>query len=142
MMKQKLIQNSGDYYKKHINTTIDSIVADLPHDITIISGENDAITANKYLLSIFNPNLSPLLSSPCCTSPTLYLPDCSTSSINNIINIITNGFSPINNVFYNDKDEVVSTANVLGVEIMELCKVNKEMLSKFIDNKEKPNKAE
>ena len=119
MMKQKLIQNSGDYYKKHINTAIDSIVADLPHDITIISGENDVITANKYLLSIFNPNLSPLLSSPCCTSPTLYLPDCSTSSINNIINIITNGFSPINNVFYNDKDEVVSTANVLGVEIEE-----------------------
>ena len=123
MMKQKILQNSGDCYKKRINTAIDSIVTNLPHDITIISGENDAITANKYLLSIFNPNLSPLLSSPCCTSSTLYLPDCSTSSINNIINIITNGFSPINNVFYNDKDEVINTAKVLGVEIMELCEV-------------------
>ena len=54
MMKTE-IRSSGmktrDDYRKLINVRIESIVRSLPQDLTIISGENEVIQTNKYLLS-------------------------------------------------------------------------------------------
>ena len=59
-------------------------------NVTIVSGEMDKIKTAKTVLSLLSPNLLiPLLSTPCCVSPTLLLPDCSTISIQHLINIIT-----------------------------------------------------
>ena len=67
-------------HKHYINDAV-KYYSELPDDVTIISGEMDEIQTNKYLLSLFSPSLRHLLSTPCCISPTLLLPDCSTFSI-------------------------------------------------------------
>ena len=61
MKKKVILETSDDDHKKHINEAVNSIVTNLPYDLTIISGENEEIQANKYLLSLFRPTLCPLL---------------------------------------------------------------------------------
>ena len=90
----------------------------------MISGDNEEIQANKYLLSVFSPTLRPLLSTPCCTSPTLLLPDCSTSSIKHLLNIITTGFTSTQEVTDDDNNEINDTANTLSINVKDLVYVD------------------
>ena len=106
--------------RNHITETADNLFASLPLDLNIVSGENQEIQTNKHFLSLLSPALSPLLSSPCCASPTLFLPDFSTSSIKNFITIINHGFISSNTILDSDKIEVMETAKVLSVDILEL----------------------
>ena len=93
-------------------------MAHISNDIRIITGDNEEIQTNKYLLSVFSPTLRPLLFTPCCTSPTRLLPDCSSSSIKHLLNIITIGFTAADEVI--DINEVLETAKLLYVDIKEL----------------------
>ena len=59
-----LTRHGGDVIsKKLFNETVNRIVTHLVSDLKIISGENEEIKTSKYLLSLFSPSLSPLLSS-------------------------------------------------------------------------------
>ena len=61
--------------------------------LTLVSREMDKIQINKNLLPLFSSSLVPLLATHSCISPTLFLPDCSTSSIKSLLNIITSGYT-------------------------------------------------
>ena len=108
-------------------------MANLSNDVKIISGDNEEIQTNKYLLSLFSPSLHSLLSTPCCTYAyqTIILPDCSTYSIRNLINLITNGFSWIDE----RGTHVLLVAELLSIEISMLTK------EKY-NSKQKSNKKE
>ena len=106
--------------KTHINETANYLFASPPLDLKIVSGENQEIQTNKHFLSLLSPALSPLLSSFCCASPTLFLPDSSTSTINNFLNIVQNGFISSNGILDRAKIELMEIAKVLSVDILEL----------------------
>ena len=44
-------------------------------NVSMISGDNEEIQTNKYLLSVFSPSLRNLLSSPLDTYQNIFLPD-------------------------------------------------------------------
>ena len=126
-MKRKDLLESSEDHKTRINEAVNSIATDLPLDITIVSGDNEAILTNRCLLSLLSPVLSPLLSSFCCSPPTLFLPDCSTSSINNIINIANK-----NGVIFGDylspdaRRDMFETAELLCVDNLILMETENE----------------
>merc|ERR1719495_1902763 len=75
----------------HYSNISDAVndMKNISNDVTIISGDNEEIQSNKYILSIFCPTLRQFLS----TSSTLLFPECSTFSIQYLLNIIENGFA-------------------------------------------------
>ena len=89
-------------------------------DVTIISGEMDEIKTNKYLLLLCSPNLIPLLSTPCCISPTLLLPDCSTFSLQHLVNIITTGYTVTEGMSSKEMNEITEAGQLLSVELKNL----------------------
>ena len=97
-----------DNSKKQVDETVNRIITNLVPDLKIISGENEEIQTSNYLLSLFSPSLSPLLSSSCCTTSTLFLPDCSTSSIHNIVELINIGFVFSDYLSWEDRLEIIS----------------------------------
>merc|ERR1719469_1795186 len=84
----------------------------------IISEEGEEIPANMAILSMISPILLPLLSSS--TLPTLILPDCSSSSIKHLLNIITNGFTLSDSVSYKNTNDIVETSQLLEINIANL----------------------
>ena len=64
-----------------------------PREVKIITGDNEVISTNKYLLSFSSQILRDLLKSPCCSpiSTSIFLPDFSSSSVKDLLNIVTNG---------------------------------------------------
>ena len=90
----------------------------IPHDISIICGDKEAIQTNKYLLSVCSPTLRSLLSTPC---QIIFLPGVSISSIRNLLNIINSGFSVSEKISNEDIKEITETALLLSIDINELC---------------------
>ena len=93
----------------------------IPHDVSIISGDNEEIQTNKYLLSVFSPILRNLLSNPGDTSQIIFLPDVSTLPIRNLLNIINSGFSVTEKISNEDIKEITETSQLLSIDITELC---------------------
>ena len=85
--------------------------------ITIISGDNEQIEVNKHLLCFLSPILSSLFSTLCCTSPTIYLPDCSASSIIHFLQIITTGSTTADNVTVDINTVHINTVKINTVHI-------------------------
>ena len=102
-----------------VNETV-KLIKEVPNDVTIISGENDEIQTNKYLLSVFSPTLHSLLSVLCCNSPTILFPDCSTFSIKYLLNIITAGVTVTDRMSVEDVNEITETAQLLSIDMKEL----------------------
>ena len=102
----------------------------IPHDVSIISGDNEEIQTNKYLLSVFSPILRNQLSSPFDTSKIVFLPDVSTFSIRNLLNIIGNGFSITEKISKEAMREITETVQLLSIDITELC--NDENIPQFV----------
>ena len=129
MMKTVSIQDIGEdnNYRTRIKETIESIARTHPQDVAIISGENEEIQTNKYLLSLFSPGLAPLLFSFCCSSSSLILPDFSAYSINNIIGIINNGVSFSDYFSWEDRIEIIEAGKLLFVEDMILNEEEKTL---------------
>ena len=93
-------------------------LAQLPCDVTIVSGDNDNnnIQTNKHLLSVVSPTLRQVFSGG--DSFTLLLPDCTTSSIKNIINIISSTDTD-KDISINDFKELLATSKLLSIEISD-----------------------
>ena len=94
----------------------------IPHDVSIISGDNEEVQTNIYLLSVFSPILRNQLSTSLDTTQIIYLPDFSTFSIRNLLNIINSGFSVTEGESNEDIKEITETAQLLSIDITELCK--------------------
>jgi len=111
---------------EHITEAINSL-ANLPNDLTIITGENEEVHTNRYLLSVFSPTIRHLLFASCCPSSALYLPDCSTSSIKHLLRIIQTGYTATTKATFEEVNEIVNTAKLLSIDIRELSsfKTNK-----------------
>ena len=92
----------------------------------------DEVKINKYLLSLFS-DFSHLLSTPCCISPTLLLPDCSTFSLQHLINIITTGyttgFAVTDGMSSEEINEIKDAANYLSVDLKDLQLGGKQTLN-------------
>ena len=86
------------------------------NDVTIISGDNEEIQSNKYILSLFSSTLRHLLS----TSSTLLFPECSTLAIKYVLNMITNGFVVTQKLSNEDINEITETGQLLSIEIKQL----------------------
>ena len=84
----------------------------IPHDVSIISGDNEEIQTNKYVLSVFSPTLRNLLSSPLETYQNIFLPDFSELSIRNLLNIINSGFIVTEKISREDIKEIKVTAKL------------------------------
>ena len=80
----------------------------IPNDVTIISGDNEEIQSNKYILSLFSPTLRHLLS----TSSTVLLPECSTFSIKYLLNMVNQGFAVTDRISNEAIKEITETAPV------------------------------
>ena len=67
----------------------------IPHDVSIISGDNEEVQTNKYLLSMFSPTLRNFMSTSFnpFENEVIFLPDFSTLSIRHLLNIINSGFA-------------------------------------------------
>ena len=118
----------GDINKKQVVETVQivkSIVTNIVPDIKIISCGNEEIQITKYLLSLFSPSLATLLNSTDGNTPTLFLPDYSTSSINKIINIINDGFIVSEYLSFEDRLEIIGIGKLLFVENMSLIEDEK-----------------
>ena len=101
----------------------------------------DIIKINKYLLSLFSPSLSTLLTA--CISPTLLLPDCSTSTLQHLVNIITTGYTVTEGMSLEEMNEITEAAQLLSVDMKDLRhgrserKVQQKNGGKFHKNKPK-----
>ena len=132
----------GDHHtRKQIDEIVNNIIPNLVPDLKIISGENEEIQSNKYLLSLFSPGLAPLLSSSCCSPTTFFFPDFSTFSINDIINIINNGFILNDNLSWEDSLEIKEIGKLLFVENMILIEDGKFLNEKQIEDKMVPTNS-
>ena len=108
-----LIQVGGDNaYHNNIKDAV-NFMTNIPNDVTIISGDNEEIESNKYILSLF----SPILRSALSNSSTLLLPDCSSLSIRYLLNIINTGFSVTEKLSNGHVIEIIRTAKLLSIEI-------------------------
>ena len=130
MTNQLHIQSNEEDYHKYINEAVNFTMPNLANDITIISGENEEIRTSKFLLSVFSPYLVSFFSSSCCTVPTLFLPDFSTSSIKHLIHIINHGSTDGTKC---DRNEVVAAAKLL---------LNITIGNELIEENEDPNYCE
>ena len=86
--------------------------------ISIISGEKDEVKTNKYIFSLFSLGLSPALSNT-CVSPTLLFPDCSTLSLQHLINIITTGYTVTEGMSSEELNEIIEAAQLLSVDMKD-----------------------
>ena len=86
------------------------------NDVTIISGDNEEIQSNKYILSLFCPTIRHLLSA----SSILLLPECSIFSIKYLLNVINNGFAVAEKLSNEDINEIIETAKVLTIQMNDL----------------------
>ena len=92
-------------------------LATLPSDVKIISGDNGTIETNKYLLTLYNSRLQDVLCVGGNISPMYILaPECSTSSIEDLLNFITGtGSSTVKQcASINSAKELMDTAKMFG----------------------------
>ena len=83
--------------------------------ILIYTKDDAEISVRSSLFTVFSKYLGPCLSAvPCCTTPTLFLPDFSSSTVHRFIEILTNGVSknPLDEVGIS---EVINLAVTLGI---------------------------
>ena len=111
-----LLQVGDDNYHNNISDAV-TYMRNIPNDVTIISGDNEEIFSNKYILSLFSSTLRHLLS----TSSTLIFPECSTLSIKYLLNVINNGFVVTEKLSVKDINEISKTAKLLSIEKLVLC---------------------
>ena len=109
-------QEVDENHESHISETVNHI-SKLPNDVTIFSGDNDEIPTNKYLLSLLSPTLHSLFSTLCCTPPTIILPDCSTSSIQQFIGIIKRGKNFNKGLSEKDTKDVEDVGKILQINM-------------------------
>ena len=104
---------------ENINNAL-QYLKNIPHDVSIISGDNEETQTNRYLLSVFSPTLRHLLSSTMDTFQIIFLPDFSLLPIRNLLNIINSGFSVTEKIYNEDIKEIKETAQLLSIDITEL----------------------
>ena len=122
-MSKNVVKDPGnEVHNENINNAL-QYLNNFPHDVSIISGDNEEIQTNKYLLSVFSPSLRNLLSSPLDTYQKIFLPDFPSLSIRNLLNIINSGFSLTDKISNDDIKEITETAQLMSVDIKELCNV-------------------
>ena len=116
-----IFQPGNGAHSENINNAL-QYLNDIPNDVAIISGDNEEIHTNKYLLAVISPTLRNLLSSPLDTTfQIIFLPDVSTLSIRNLQNIINSGFSITEELSNEDIKEITHTAQLLSIDITEFC---------------------
>ena len=115
-----IFQPSYGVHSENINNAL-QYMENIPNDVAIISGDNEEIQTNKYLLSVFSPTLRNLLSSPLDTFQIIFVPDFSTLSIRNLLNILNSGFSVTEKISNEDIKEITDTAQLLSMDIKEFC---------------------
>lgn len=93
-----------------------STIVSLTSDVSIISEDQKEIQSNRSFLGMFSPTLRDILCGiPDYISPTIILPDCSSTSINHLLKFITGNSMEFEN--FKDGRAMLQTASVLGVEI-------------------------
>eukprot|EP00092_Neocalanus_flemingeri_P026307 GFUD01028520.1.p1 GENE.GFUD01028520.1~~GFUD01028520.1.p1 ORF type:complete len:657 (-),score=159.95 GFUD01028520.1:22-1992(-) len=91
-----------------------------PTKVLVNTEDNMELSLNRNILILFSPVLRDILSTvPCCTIPTMYLPDISTKTIIRLRDILNKGIS---SDFWDLKEsgEVLEAASALGIDMQRL----------------------
>jgi len=91
-----------------------------PNKLLVHTGDNLELSLNRNVLVLFSPFLREILNSiPCCTVPTIFLPDINTNSIVKLRDILDNGISA---KFLDLKEsaDVYDAAIAFGIDIKKL----------------------
>ena len=113
MSKNIVKDPANGVHEQNINNALQYLKS-FPHDVSIISGDNQEIRTNKYILSVFSPSLRILLSAPLDTYQIIFLPDFPSLSIRNFLNIIDCGFAITEVISNEDIKEIRETAEILS----------------------------
>ena len=82
-----------------------------PNKLLVHTGDNLELSLNRNVLVLFSPFLREILNSiPCCTVPTIFLPDINTNSIVKLRDILDNGISAkflVSTISHNISDRII-----------------------------------
>jgi len=91
-----------------------------PNKLLVNTEDNLELTLNRNVLALFSPFLRSTLGSiPCCTSPTMFLPDINTRTIIKLRDILNTGVGD-NCVDLKESGDVFEAASVLGIDLTSL----------------------
>jgi len=91
-----------------------------PNKVLVNTEDNLELTLNRNVLVLFSPFLRSILGSiPCCTSPTMFLPDINTRTIIKLRDILNSGVGD-NFLDLNESGDVLEAASVLGIDLNSL----------------------
>jgi len=91
-----------------------------PNKLLVNTEDNLELTLNINVLALFSPFLRSTLGSiPCCTSPTMFLPDINTRTIIKLRDILNTGVGD-NFMDLNESGDVLEAASVLGIDLTSL----------------------
>eukprot|EP00092_Neocalanus_flemingeri_P037533 GFUD01040868.1.p1 GENE.GFUD01040868.1~~GFUD01040868.1.p1 ORF type:complete len:645 (-),score=162.92 GFUD01040868.1:46-1980(-) len=102
-----------------LNSAFKAMISN-PTKVLVNTGDNMELSLNRNILILFSPVLRDILSTvPCCTIPTMYLPDISTKTIIRLRDILNKGIS---SDFWDLKEsgEVLEAASALGIDMQRL----------------------
>lgn len=119
-----VLQADSHNHSHHITSAIRTTSSFSP-DISLCSRDGSIISTSSLLLSLSSPFLSNLLSTApvsSCFPTCILLPDCSSSSLNDFISLLSTGHGASRCVgsVYRQVGEVIDTAQLLGVKFGSL----------------------
>ena len=123
-MSQTVVKDPGNIFHSDNFNIAFQCIKNTPHDVKFISGDCEEIQTNKYLLSMFSPTLRNILfdSNTLDTSHIIFLPDISTLSIRNLLDILDCGFTVTEKISNEDIKEITETAHLFSIAITDLFK--------------------
>ena len=87
------VDTTEDLHGIVLNSAFKAMIAN-PNKVLVNTGDNLELSLNRNVLILFSPLIRNILGSvPCCTTPTLYLPDIATMTIIKLRDILNKGIS-------------------------------------------------
>jgi len=113
------VDTTEDLHGIVLNSAFKAMISN-PSTVLVNTGDNLELSLNRNVLILFSPLIRNILGSvPCCTTPTLYLPDITTMTIIKLRDILNKGIS---GNFWDVKESggVLEAASALGIDMTRL----------------------
>jgi len=113
------VDTTEDLHGIVLNSAFKSMISN-PSKLLVSTGDGIELSLNRNVLVLFSPLVRNILSSvPCCTVPTIYLPDINTQTIIKLRDILNIGNS---GDFWDVREggDILEAASALGIDITRL----------------------
>eukprot|EP00092_Neocalanus_flemingeri_P017547 GFUD01018985.1.p1 GENE.GFUD01018985.1~~GFUD01018985.1.p1 ORF type:complete len:484 (+),score=86.69 GFUD01018985.1:52-1452(+) len=116
----------------HILEAFQTLVDGQP-SISIRTGDGAEAFVSNHLLTIFSPLLRTSFAiQPPCVTPTILLPEFSSSDVQHLLNILTSGTSEFGPEMISDLQGVTELARILQIEMFSLNQVGSDTKTEYI----------